>query len=70
MLQIGRAHLHSELSVLSHRDVARLLADYDTDRIRDLAHAQGGPMAQTEILGNVHIMAHRQDTTHRLYMVA
>lgn len=64
MLQILCAHPHRYHSILGYRDTSGLLAYDDAHGIRLLAHAECRPMAQTEILRDIHVMTYRKDTPH------
>lgn len=67
MFEVDGGDLYGQGAVARHGDIAGLLADDDADRIRDLTHTEGGTVTESETLGYVHVMAHRENTTHRLY---
>lgn len=65
MLQVDGGNLDLELSIFGNRYSAGLLADYNADGIGDLTHSQGGPMPETKVLGYIHVVANREDTSDR-----
>ena len=69
MLQVETGDFDGEFTVFGYRDVAGLFADDDADGIRDLTHAQGGSVAQTQLFGDVHVVAHGEDAAYRHYAV-
>lgn len=67
MFEVDGGDLDGQGTVARYGDIAGLLADDDADRICDLTHAEGCTVTESETLGYVHVMAHREDTSHRLY---
>ena len=65
MLQVKSRNLYRELSVAGHRYVAGLLAYDNAYGISHLAHSESGAVTQSQLLGDIHVVAHRQDTAYR-----
>ena len=61
VLEVGSRDLDLQFAASRHRYSPRLLAHNHANRVGDLTHAECRAVTQAEILGNVHVMAHRQD---------
>lgn len=65
--EVGRGESGLQGAVEGHGYLTCLFADHDTEGAGHLAHSEGGAVAQSEVLGDVHVVGDREDTPDRGY---